>query len=82
MFAYDKIDHGIFDDMNKSEDSNKINVYALYAYHYRCELLAFVLPYIIKYMSSAYISLLLTFTKRVCQLCRDNIVLRFDTSFS
>ena len=29
MFAYDKIDHGIFDHMNKSEDSNKINVYAL-----------------------------------------------------
>ena len=55
MFAYDKIDHGIFDHMNKSEDSNKITVYALYAYHYRCELLAFVLPYIVKYMSTAYI---------------------------
>lgn len=37
--------------------------------HYRCELLAFVLTYIIKYMT---FSLLFVLTKRVCQLCRDN----------
>ena len=47
----------------------QINVYALYAYHYRCELSAFVSTYIIKYMN---FSLLFTLTKRVCQLCRDN----------
>ena len=41
----------------------------LYAYHYRCELLAFVLTYIIKYMT---FSLLFRIAKRVCQLCRDN----------
>ena len=41
----------------------------LYAYHCRCELLAFVLTYIIKYMT---FSLLFTLTKRACQLCRDN----------
>ena len=47
--------------MNKLEGSNKC-VCVVYAYHYRCELLAFVLTF----------SLLFTLTKRVCQLCRDN----------
>ena len=37
----------------------QINVYALYAYHYRCQLLALVLTYIIKYKT---FSLLFTLT--------------------
>ena len=40
----------------------QINVYALYVYQYRCELLAFVFTYIIKCVT---FSLLFTLTKRV-----------------
>ena len=40
----------------------QINVYALYVYHYRCELLAFVFTYIIKCVT---FSLLFTLTKRL-----------------
>ena len=36
----------------------QINVYALYAYHYRCELLALVVTFIIKYMTFSLLFML------------------------